>query len=458
MKFPNEFVWGAATAAFQIEGANTEDGRCESIWDRFSAVPGNIADGSNGSKACDHYHRWPEDLDIAKSLNLDAYRFSVAWSRIQPTPDGKINSKGMDFYSRLVDGMLERGLKPFLTLYHWDLPQYLQDLGGWANRDIVDRFADYAVIVSQHLGDRVATIATFNESFNTAYLGHWLGVHAPGHKNPAESIQVTHHTLLAHGRAIRAMRAQGTQAKLGFVPNLVSPHAASNSPEDLHATERHDLLQNRLYLDPIFLGRYPEQMQELLGVVPQVSEGDLAEISEPIDFLGINYYRRLIGSASGVAFSHFLRNKDQAKGVKDTEHQRAVQLPPGSQVTAMGWEVYHEGLRECLEMVRNRYPTVPPIYVTESGCAYEDQLQDGRVNDFQRIAYIEGQISAMGRAMANGVDVRGYFVWSLLDNFEWALGYTKRFGLTHVDYETQQRTVKASGYWYQKFIAGQRSI
>jgi beta-glucosidase len=456
MKFPKNFIWGAATAAFQIEGANTEDGRCESIWDNFSKVPGNIMDGSDGSKACDHYHRWPEDMDIAKALNLDAYRFSVSWPRIQPTLDGNLNQKGIDFYSRLVDGMLERGIKPFLTLYHWDLPQYLQDIGGWANRDIADRFADYAQLVTQHLGDRVDSIATFNESFNTAYLGHWLGVHAPGHKNPAESIQVTHNVLLAHGRAIRAMRAQGTKAMLGFVPNLVAPHSASQSPEDLRATARHDLLQNRLYLDPIFLGHYPEKMEEMLGVAPKIEAGDMKEISEPIDFLGVNYYRRLIGSASGVAFSHFLRNKDDSKGVKDTEFQKAVQLPPGAQVTVMGWEVYHEGLRECLELVKNRYPNVPPMYVTESGCAYEDQVQEGEVRDEQRIAYIEGQIAAVGRALANGVDVRGYFVWSLLDNFEWALGYTKRFGLTHIDYETQKRTVKASGHWYKKFIAGQR--
>ncbi|MFM0125880.1 beta-glucosidase [Paraburkholderia sp. RL18-101-BIB-B] len=471
MSFPKDFVWGAATAAFQIEGANTEDGRGESIWDRFCLTPGNIADDTDGSQACDHYHRWPEDLDLAKWLNLNAWRFSVAWPRIQPTADGKVNQKGLDFYSRLVDGMLERGLAPFLTLYHWDLPQYLQDKGGWGSRETVDRYVEYASIVGRALGDRVASIATFNEPFVTAYLGHWMGVHAPGIQDPATSVQATHHQLLSHGRAVRALREEGVKAPLGIVLNLAPAHPASQRPEDIRATDRHDIAQNRLYLDGLFLGEYPERCSELLGVEPKVVEGDMEIISTPIDFLGVNYYRRAIGSAQSVPSPHFLRKENRqdlaqvqqqgessniADATRDTEFKRTVQLPPGAQITAMGWEVYHEGLRECLEDIKRRYSNAPPIYITESGAAFDDEIFDGRVADSRRTAYIQGQIAALGRAMDNGVDVRGYFVWSLLDNFEWALGYSKRFGITYVDYTTQQRTPKESALWYRHFVGTQR--
>ncbi len=430
--FPRGFLWGAATAAFQIEGSTDADGRGESIWDRFCDTPGKVANGDHGRVACDHYRRWPQDLDLARALNFNAYRFSVAWPRIQPTADGKVNPKGLEFYDKLVDGMLERGLAPFMTLYHWDLPQYLQDQGGWANRETADRFVDYARIVAGRLGDRVKGIATFNEPFVTAFLGHWTGMHAPGIEDPQVSVNASLHQLLAHGRAVQALRADGVKAPLGIV-NVMGPvHTATSSDADRREADRFDLLFNRLYLEPLLNGRLPERTQELLGVTPAVRDGDLATISTPIDFLGMNYYFRRIADATSP---------------------QDPRLPPGAIVTEMGWEVYHEGLTEHLVDMKRRYANLPPIYITESGCACDDHVVDGRIDDHFRVAYLQGQIAAIGRAIAAGVDMRGYFAWSLMDNFEWAHGYSKRFGMVHVDYATQQRTVKASGNWYRDFIA-----
>lgn len=438
--FPAGFHWGAATAAFQIEGATRADGRGESIWDRFCATPGKVANGDTGEGACDHYHRWPADLDIAKSLGLTAYRFSVAWPRIQADGQGAPNERGLDFYDRLVDGMLERGLAPFLTLYHWDLPQALQDAGGWANRDTVDRYVDYARIVARRLGDRVAAITTFNEPYVACFLGHWIGVHAPGIADPQTSLNASHHMLLAHGRALRALRADGVKAPLGIV-NVMGPvHANTASEEDRLAAERDDLLFNRLYLEPLFNGRYPEQLQVRVGLAPTVvRDGDLAEIATPMDYLGMNYYFRQI--ASGVHAQRF-----------------EVPLPPGAITTEMGWEVSHDGLTEHLVDMKRRYANLPPVYITESGCACDDRVVEGRVDDHFRVAYLRQQIAAIGRAIHAGVDLRGYFVWSLMDNFEWAFGYERRFGLVHVDYATQQRTPKASAQWYRHFIAQQRAL
>ncbi len=431
--FPANFKWGAATAAFQIEGASTADGRSDSIWDTFCRVPGKVDNGDDGTQACDHYHRWPDDLDIARSLGLNAYRFSVAWPRIQPTADGRVNQKGLDFYKRLIDGMHARGLAPFMTLYHWDLPQYLQDKGGWNSRETVDRFVDYARIVGAALGDRVASIATFNEPYVTAYVGHWIGRHAPGICDPQTSVNATHHQLLSHGRALRALRADGVKAPLGIVCVMGPVHPATDSDADRVAASREDLIFNRLYLEPLLNGRYPEQTLALAGVEPAVQTGDLAEISTPMDFLGMNYYFRKLASAT----------------------EAMAPLPPGALTTEMGWEVSHDGLTEHLLDMKRRHANLPPVFITESGCACDDQVVDGRIDDHFRVAYLKGQLAALGRAMHQGVDVRGYFAWSLMDNFEWSFGYSKRFGLTHVDYATQRRTPKASGFWYRDFISRQ---
>jgi beta-glucosidase len=463
--FPPGFLWGAATAAFQIEGSTDVDGRGESIWDRFCATPGKVANGDDGRVACDHYRRWPQDLDLARHLNLNAYRFSIAWPRIQPTPDGKVNPKGLEFYDKLVDGMLARGLAPFMTLYHWDLPQYLQDKGGWANRETVDRFVDYSRIVAGKLGDRVKGIVTFNEPFVSAFLGHWTGAHAPGTQDPQVSVNVSLHQLLAHGRAVQALRADGVKAPLGIV-NVMGPvHAATSSDADRREADRFDLLFNRLYLEPLFNARLPERTHELLGVTPAVRDGDLATISTPIDFLGMNYYFRRIadaaagpppGRSQGGPAPGDTKWPLQDRGGSERSERGGTspepRLPPGAVVTEMGWEVYHEGLTEHLVDMKRRYANLPPVYITESGCACDDRVVDGRVDDHFRVAYVQGQIAALGRAIAAGVDVRGYFAWSLMDNFEWAHGYAKRFGLVHVDYATQQRTVKASGQWYRDFV------
>ena len=383
--------------------------------------------------ACDHYHRWNTDLDLAKQLSLQAYRFSVAWPRIQPDHGGAINQQGLDFYDRLVDGVLERGMAPCMTLYHWDLPQYLQDRGGWNSRETVDRFVDYARVVAGRLGDRVASIATFNEPFITAFLGHWLGTFAPGIKDPQVAMNAGHHQLLAHGRTLRALRADGVKSPLGIVCIMgpVTPYRPGAA--DQRAADRREVLLNRFYLDSLLQGRYPDRMLELLETAPDIEDGDLEVISTPMDFLGVNYYYRHRVSAE----------------------QQEVPLPPGAQVTAMGWEVSHDGLTQQLLDIRERYGNLPPIYITESGCACDDRVVDGRVDDGFRSAYLEGQIAAVGRAIDKGVDVRGYFVWSLLDNFEWSFGYEKRFGLIHVDFDTQVRTVKDSGHWYRSFIEQQ---
>lgn len=437
--FPTDFQWGAATAAFQIEGGSTADGRGDSIWDRFCREPGRIANGDDATVATDHYHRWPQDLDLARDMNLTAYRFSVAWPRILPSAGGRVNEKGLAFYDRLVDGMLERGLAPFLTLYHWDLPQYLQDQGGWQHRDTVDHFVDFAQVVGRRLGDRVASIATFNEPSVTALAGYLIGIFPPGRRDMQASLDVTHHQLLAHGRALRALRADGLKAPLGIVCNMGPVHPASHSEADLQAAARHDLLINRLYLEPLLDGRYPERTQELLQARPQLREGDMAEIATPMDFLGVNYYSRFVVDSTAPA------------------PLLAAAPPPGAQLTDGGKEVYHAGLPELLLDTRRRHANLPPIHITESGCAWNDAVVEGRVDDGFRVAYLQGQIAALGQALAAGVDVRGYFVWSLLDNFEWSLGYAKRFGLVHVDYSTLERTVKASGHWYAAFIAQQRS-
>ncbi len=435
-RFPREFVWGVATSAYQIEGAAHEDGRGDSIWDEFCRRPGAIKDGSNGDRACDHYHRVDEDVDLMASLGVGAYRFSIAWPRVQPRGEGAWNEKGFAFYDRLVDRLLARGIAPYLTLYHWDLPQALQEKGGWTSRETALRFAEYASEIGHRLGDRAASIATHNEPWVVAILGHQAGIFAPGLRSQKAAMQAAHHLLLSHGVALEALRSQGCRAPLGIVLNQAPIHAASDSPEDVARARLDDGLTIRWYMDALLLGRYPDDVLSFLGEdAPCVLEGDMDAIRRPLDFLGINYYTRNV-SGTGAP---------------------REPLQSGREVTDMGWEVFPKGLSELLNRLHEDY-RLPPLYITENGAAYRDQLVDGRVADVDRIRYLQSHIAAMADAREAGVDVRGYFVWSLLDNFEWADGYSKRFGLVYVDYETQRRTLKDSAIWYRGFCGEHRGI
>lgn len=432
--FPADFLFGAATAAYQIEG--TSFGGCgQSHWDTFAVTPGNIVDGSDGSVACDHYHRYEEDLDLLNYGNLDAYRFSVSWPRILPDGRGAVNEQGLDFYDRLIDATLERGLKPNMTLYHWDLPSALADLGGWRNRDIANWYTDYARLVMKRLGDRVTATATFNEMWCIAWLSHFLGYHAPGLRDIRAAARAMHHVLFAHGVALEALRADGHK-NLGTVLNLQYADPASNSAEDIAAAGREDAIYNRWFLEAIFKGAYPTEALEGLGpYMPPGWEPDMARISKPMDWLGINYYTR--GRVEHDAGSHWPHTK-----------MAAATLP----VTDMGWEVFPQGLYELLTRVERDYAKGLPIYITENGMANADVVENGSVYDPQRIDFLDLHFDAARRAIADGVNLKGYFVWSLLDNYEWAFGYTKRFGMVHVDYATQKRTPKASFEWLKAAI------
>lgn len=433
--FPKDFVWGVATSAYQIEGAAAEDGKGPSIWDDFCRRPGAIADHSDGQVACDHYHRWQSDLDLIASLGVDAYRFSVSWPRVQPDGAGAWNELGLDFYERLVDGLIERGVKPYLTLNHWDLPAALQARGGWANRDTVQRFVDYALGMSARLGDRVAAITTHNEPWVVATLGYETGVFAPGVKDRAQAVQASHHLLLSHGLALQALRAQGCRSRLGIVLNLAPVLPAADTPEDHAQTLLQDGMATRWYMDALFHGDYPADVLAHLGAdAPQIRPGDMQHIATPMDFLGVNYYTRQMVSA------------DKPWDVRDS----------GYDVTDMGWEIYPQGLTDLLLRLHRDY-AVPPMYVKENGAAFKDVLVDGRVHDIQRRDYIAGHIAALADALRQGVRMEGYMVWSLMDNFEWASGYEKRFGIVHVDYATQRRTLKDSALWYRDFLRRQRA-
>ncbi len=439
--FPADFRWGCSTSSYQIEGGVQEDGRGESIWDRFCATPGRIRDGSSGAVACDHYHRWPQDLDLARSLGTNAYRFSIAWPRVFANGRGRIaNPKGLDFYSRLVDGLLERGLEPWPTLYHWDLPQALQDEGGWAQRATVDAFLDYTDAVTRHLGDRVKHWITHNEPWCTAFHGNLEGVHAPGIRDLKTALQVCHNVLLSHGLAIPVIRRNSAGAQIGAALSLHPLKAASDSAQDVAATRRHDGLRNRWFLDPLHGRGYPVDTWQLLGdKVPAVQDGDLAAMATPTDFLGVNYYfPEIVADAPG-------------QGVLSTR----VMEPQNVERTAFGWEVSPEGLVSLLDRVNHDYQPAR-IFLTENGSTYEDVVAaDGSIDDPQRQRYLQQHLLALREALAMGVPVKGYFAWSLLDNFEWAEGYIRRFGLTHVDFETQQRRLKSSGKWYGAFLKGQ---
>jgi beta-glucosidase len=434
--FPPGFVWGVATSSFQIEGAATLDGKGPSIWDQFCRVPGAIADASDGDIACDHYHHWAEDLDLVAKLGVDAYRFSISWPRVRPGGAGAWNPKGLDFYERLIDGLLERGLKAYVTLNHWDLPAELQATGGWAQRDTVHRFVEYALGIGERMGDRVAAITTHNEPWVMSMLGHETGIFAPGIRDRAVAMQASHHLLLSHGLALQALRAQGCAAKLGIVLNLSPIQPATDSAADLEKAHLEDGRLARWYLDPLFKAAYPQVVLDFLGdAAPRVEAGDLQTIATPMDFLGVNYYSRHVVSA------------DENYDVHDS----------GYGVTDMGWEIYPRGLTDVLLRLQRDYP-VPPLYITENGGAFKDQLVDGHVHDMERTDYIARHIDAVGEAIRQGVRMEGYMVWSLLDNFEWASGYNKRFGIVHVDYESQRRTPKESALWYADFLRRQKAL
>ncbi|WP_097869548.1 GH1 family beta-glucosidase [Streptomyces sp. rh34] len=433
---PADFTWGVATAAYQIEGAVAEDGRSPSIWDTFSHTPGAIDGGDTGDVACDHYHRVPEDIGLIKQLGADAYRFSVAWPRVVPGGDGPVNKAGLDFYDRLVDGLLEAGVTPFATLYHWDLPQVLQDRGGWTVRDTSEHFAAYASHVVERLGDRVKDWATLNEPLCSAWIGHLEGRMAPGLTDLTAAVRASYHLHLGHGLAVRAIRAASPDARIGIVNNLSPIEPASTSEPDLAAARRADGHINRWWLDPILGRGYPRDMVELYGVELPVRPGDLETIAAPLDWLGLNYYFRQIVTADpgGTA-----------------PHAQQVSVP-GARLTHMDWEVHAEGLEQLLLRLTGEYG-VQRIYVTENGSAYEDVVAaDGSVHDPERVRYLEEHLAACARAVGKGAPLAGYFAWSLMDNFEWAYGYDKRFGLVHVDYATQRRTVKSSGRRYAELV------
>ncbi len=436
-KFPPDFRWGTATAAYQIEGAVHEDGRGPSIWDTFSHTPDKTWHGDTGDMACDHYHRYQEDVELMRQLGFDHYRFSVAWPRIFPTGSGALNMDGVAFYDRLLDTLIDAGIRPVLTLYHWDLPQALEDHGGWRNRDTAYYFRDYAALMFDQFGDRVDTWITHNEPWCTAVLGHLLGQHAPGIQDSTQAGMVAHHLLLSHGLAVAAYRSHAAQGQIGITLNLSAVYPASNRPEDLAARDRMDTMLNRSFLDPLFLGQYPSGLNELLGSGDDAIQGDdLAEIAAPLDFLGINYYTYQV-IADDPEHAELLGTRD---------------VTPRDEVTDMGWPVGPHGLTDLLRRIHQQYTRIP-LMVTENGAAYPDRVVDGQVRDLARISYLERHIRALADALNSGVDVRGYYLWSLLDNFEWGFGYSKRFGLVYVDYEANRRRLpKDSALWYSDFI------
>jgi len=463
LEFPDDFVFGSATASYQIEGAAHEDGRGPSIWDTFSHTPGKIVNGDTGDVADDHYHRVESDLDLMAELGLESYRFSIAWPRIQADGTGAPNEKGLAFYGRLVDGLLERGIRPIATLYHWDLPQALEDLGGWTNRDTAYRFADYAHHVGEALGDRVSMWTTLNEPWCSAYLGYGSGAHAPGRMNGADALTAVHHLNLAHGLGLVALRDVARNApqysatlNLHVVRGEEEPSSEESKAE---AIRRIDALANRAFTGPMLRGEYPADLiDDTSGVTDWafVKPGDTALIQQPIDVLGVNYY-----STVTVRMWDGVSPRVNADGHKDmggspwpgSEHVEF--LPQAGPYTDMGWNIAPDGLEELLMSLHEQFPDLP-LMVTENGAAFPDEVVDGRVRDVERIDYLRRHFTAAHRAMQRGVDLRGYQVWSLLDNFEWGYGYTKRFGIVHVDYETQQRTLKDSAHWYRELISSRR--
>ena len=435
-RFPDTFLWGASTSAYQIEGSPLADGAGSNIWHRFSHTPGLVTNGDTGDIACDHYRRWRGDISLMKELGLGGYRFSIAWSRILPQGRGAVNTRGLDFYDRLVDGLLEQGIQPLVTLYHWDLPAALDDCGGWLNRDIGEWFADYARIVFRKLDGRVQKWVTLNEPWVVTDGGYLFGVLAPGHRNLYEAPLATHHLLRAHALGVQAYRAEGKH-EIGLVVNLEPKYPASDHPSDLAATARADAYMNRQYLDPPLLGTYPDELRDIFGEAwPDFSADDMRLLTQPIDFLGINYYTRSVTRDDPTA------PPVRASRVRQSRHVH----------TELDWEVWPDALMDILLWVTKRYGRMP-LYVTENGSAfYDPPSSEDLVDDPLRQWYLRNHLRAVHRAIQQGADMRGYFAWSLLDNFEWAHGYSKRFGLVHVDYATQKRTIKGSGRLYSEVI------
>ena len=445
--YPNNFFFGTATAAYQIEGAVSKDGRGLSIWDKFSHTPGKIKPGHTGDVACDHYNRSRDDIQLMKELGINAYRFSVSWPRVLPEGRGPVNQTGIDFYSRLIDDLLEAGITPFLTMFHWDLPLVLQKAyGGFSSRRVVQDFGEYAELLVQRYGDRVKHWITLNEPWVYAIMGNMVGIHAPGRKNPWAAMRTLHHLLLAHGEAVQRVRSFSENSEVGITLNLMPVYPRSEKPRDKKAADIADQFINRLLLDPLFKGTYPAELWRRMRLIrPKVQEGDMDRIKVPVDFLGINNYTRTLAGYSFCTPIFHLSQSDlnvpQAEFEKD-----------GKQYTSMGWEVYPRGLYELMTRIRDEYGNVP-VYITENGAAFEDELTDGRVKDTRRKEFLEAYTEQVEEALQDGCDVRGYFVWTLLDNFEWAEGYDKRFGLIYVDYENgQKRVIKESGYWYRDYI------
>jgi beta-glucosidase len=436
--FPKGFLWGTATASYQIEGAHNEDGKGETIWDRFTHTPGATYQFQNGDIACDHYHRWEEDVNLMASLGLNAYRFSISWARIFPEGKGSIpNAKGLAFYNRLVDALLAKNIMPAVTLYHWDLPQVLEDRGGWLNPDTSQYFADYAKVMFQNLGDRVNMWITLNEPWVSAFLGYGNAYHAPGKKDAKGAIIAAHNFLLGHGLAVCAYRDAGLQGQIGITLNLGPFHPATEKAEDKIATKRNDGFINRWFLDAVLKGQYPQDIWDWYhqkGWTFPINPEDMQIINSPIDFLGVNYYTRGVIAAEP---------NDPFLGARS--------LPGIGERTEMDWEIYPAGLYELLTRLQKEY--AKPLYITENGAAFDDKLKDGKVNDKKRVEYLKAHFKQAYKAIQDGVDLRGYFVWSLMDNFEWAYGTSKRFGIVYTDYPTQKRIIKDSGFFYKQIIA-----
>jgi beta-glucosidase len=442
--FPADFAWGAATAAYQVEGAYRDDGRGQSIWDTFSHTPGKTENGDTGDVAVDHYHRYNEDIALMQELGFNAYRFSISWPRVLPNGRGKVNHKGLDFYERLVESLLEKGIQPYATLYHWDLPQALQDKGGWKERFTPEAFAEYTDVVSRRLGDRVKGWITLNEPYVSAIIGHVEGRHAPGEQNMRAGIRAAHHLLLGHGLALPVLRANSRRADAEFGITLSTTYAepGNDTQEAYEASVITDGFQNRLFMDPLFKGRYPDSLSKIIDQYLPIESGDMEKIAAPLDFLGINYYFRTLA----LAVEDISKAKIKTRRVE------------GAQYTEMDWEVNPEGFYNLLKMVHQDYKPAK-ILITENGAAFPDVLEEGQgkpvVHDPDRLNYIQEHFGAALKASREGVPIKGYFVWSFLDNFEWAYGFSKRFGIVYVDYPTQRRVVKDSGQWYQRFLRGE---
>jgi beta-glucosidase len=438
IRFPKDFLWGCATSAYQIEGSPLADGAGPSVWHRFSHTPGRVQDGDTADISCDHYRRYESDVDLMQSLGLNSYRFSIAWGRVLPDGTGRINAAGLDFYERLVDRLLSRGIQPMVTLFHWDLPAALDDRGGWLNRDIAKWFAEYADIVFRRLDDRVQYWTTLNEPWVVVDGGYLHGVLAPGHRNVFEAPLASHHLLMAHGAAVEAYRATGRN-KIGLVVNIEPKYPASQADADLAATRRAEAYMNRQYLEPALLGAYPEELVEVFGDAwPQWPASDLDLIRQPIDYVGVNYYTRSVVRSEPSAWPL------KAVPVKQKHHTH----------TETGWEVFPQGLTDTLLWIRDNYGN-PPVYITENGAAFFDppQVEGAVLEDPLRVDYLRKHITAVYNAIQRGADIRGYFAWSLFDNFEWAYGFSKRFGIVHMNYETLERTLKASAHFYSQVIA-----